>query len=560
MQSKSTASVLAAWWAVPVLEGLLCRLTGHLAPWSDLGQEALFFGLLGLLLSRLTGALSAVGALLPAVLLCGKPFLTGEAVHTPTLALSVVAGLGVLTLALHRRRIGPLLGVALSTAAVLAVDQLSGRVGPFPMALPWVGLGLGLLTLVHPALVVAGALGLVMPLPAPASSDGPPVVLISVDTLRWDEMQTMSVAKRLAAEGSYWPRAMSTSSWTVPALASLLTGAPPEVHGATAVRGGSPTAIRAEVHTLAERLGRAGYRSAAFVENPHLHPVIGLSRGFSAFDNPLVRQVPLLFLSGPVRCPEQTEHAQQWMADAPDSGVFLWVHYFEPHLPYRHFDRSDRDDPLNQALSGQPMLMGAIRDGKMVTTPESRARLREAYRAEIAWVDAAAQRLVDTIRARWPDAIIVMTADHGEEFWEHGSFEHGHSHHGEVVDVGLIMVGPGMPVATRSDLASLNDVTPTLLKMTGVPAEGVDLRQPQASDRMAFALGTLYGPELRSARLVERRAIAGKAEYDLLTDPGEQTPLPAGPLSAAAAAIPDAQIGEAAPLDIEVLKAFGYVE
>lgn len=413
----------------------------------------------------------------------------------------------------------------------------------------------------------------------------PPVVLLTVDTLRWDDAQRMRSVARLAARGGYWRRAMSTASWTVPALASLHTGLLPRDHHASVRPGPRPTPMDPGVTTLAERLRDRGYVSAAFLTNTFTATALGFARGFDVQFHPDEDLPQPLTFAGAGPVPDATERAIAWMASAPTDGAFLWVHLDDPHLPYTRLP-VDADNPLNRALDGRVDLLkvSAIRSGMLKLDAPARAALREVYRAQVDAADERLSRVLDAVESRWPEAIVVLTADHGEEFFDHGNFEHGHSHHGEVIDVPLVIVGPGMGVGERTDTASLVDVVPTVLGMvdSGTPVRavgvgvsggdsagtsppgtdppGVDLRAPARLDRIVTADGNLYyGPGL-SARQGVRRAIVGIGEYDLVVDPEERVPLPPGPLTEAARAAAGEGPGEAVDVRTEGLRALGYVE
>jgi len=392
-----------------------------------------------------------------------------------------------------------------------------------------------------------------------APAPGRPVLLITVDTLRWDDAGPVLAPVR--DEAACWPRAMSTSSWTVPALASLHTGRTPAEHGAAVVLPGPrPTAVRPHVPMLAETLGGAGWPTATFTENILTSGSLGFARGMDVFHHADEDLPPAFAFVGAVPPRSPAERAARWLVDAPPG--FLWVHLADPHLPYPAWP-DDPADPLVTAVAGRWDLLapGPVRAGMLALPGAARGSLRTLYRAQ---VDRTAQRVARTVadaRGRWPEAIVVLTADHGEEFWDHGGFEHGHSHHGEVVDVPLCIAGPGMAPGTRTDLASLVDVAPTVLAMLGLPHQGVDLRQPVPPDRIATADGALYFGPAGSARQGTRRAIVGVGEYDLAADPGELVVLPPGALTDAARGAM-ATPGEDAPVDLsmEALRRLGYVE
>lgn len=464
-----------------------------------------------------------------------------------------------------------LAGVGLVGVAVLLARVLDDLVRPRPWAALLLVGGAAPLARVEVLLPVGlhpfgRELATLAP-PAPTATT-PSILLITVDTLRADDAADMAVVARLRPTAAWWPRAMSTSSWTVPAMASLMTGRSPAEHGATAILPGPrPTAVRAAVPMLAETLRAAGYTTAGFATNALTSGVLGFDRGFDRFhhtDEDLPQ--PLSFAGAPpARGP--ADRAVAWLADAPPRGAFLWVHLADPHLPYTELP-TDPADPLVAAVAGRWDLLaaGPVRAGQLALPQPARAALRATYRRQVARADAALGRLIDAAEARWPDAVVVLTADHGEEFWEHGGFEHGHSHHGEVVDVPLLIRAPGLAAGTRTDVASLQDVAPTLLAVVGgTPAGAADLRV--VADRTATAVGNLYYGPTASARRGTRRALLGVGEFDLAVDPGESTPLPPGPLSEvalgalqAAARAAGADPGEATGVNLEALRRLGYVE
>ncbi len=402
------------------------------------------------------------------------------------------------------------------------------------------------------------------PFPAamPAPIEAPPVVIISIDTLRADAMLAMDSTRRLAARGSLWPRAMSTSSWTIPAMGSLLTGQLPSEHGAGIGEGGSYQGLAPSASPLAAELAAAGYTTAALSSNAWLTPALGFDRGFGTFlhtDEQLHHR--LLITGFPLRVPlphdarAVIDRSLRWLERAPDRGFFLWVHLMEPHRPYHHAEGG---------VAGDGSSADWTRD------PAQIERTRAAYVAEVAWADAQVGRLLDALEARGvlEHGWVVLASDHGEELWEHGATGHGHQHHGEVVDVALVISGPGFEPVHRDDMASLADVAPTLRQLTGLAETGPDLREPSGADRVAVAYGNSQGPALRSARQGDQRAIvldpeAGKvACYDLALDPLETSPQPCDPLDRAVRAAIEAgppPDGEPAELHTEQLRQLGYI-
>jgi arylsulfatase A-like enzyme len=406
-------------------------------------------------------------------------------------------------------------------------------------------------------------------------SDQPPVVVISIDTMRWDSLARTAAWKRLAARGVAWERAMATSSWTLPSLASLQTGLPPDRHGATASWGGAVQGIDPAVPTLAEELSAAGYRTGAITTNAWLDEGLGFHRGFQDWwqsnETYPHRLVFGGFPPGPVHMAAEpvTDLAIGWVGGAPDRGAYLWVHYVDPHLPYRNAAAGTFAGTCDSSTLHRGTLL----------SPEMKTELRAGYEHEVDLLDAHLMRLLDAIEARgWLDeGVVVLTADHGEEFWDHGGAEHGHSHHGEVVDVGLALVAPGLEARGHGGglghggggVASLIDVAPTIRAVAGLDPRGVDLREGVSADRIATAYGNNRGQIDQSARqgswrvIVEGDPTGPALAYDLAADPAEQHPvaLPEDhPLVRAARDVAAPATRGAADVNLEALRALGYVE
>jgi len=397
--------------------------------------------------------------------------------------------------------------------------------------------------------------------------DGPPIVVISVDTLRADAASTMKSVARLSAIGASWPRAMSTSSWTLPALASLQTGLMPAEHGAGCLEDGHCQGLLDSVPTLAEELRSGGWTTAAIVANPWAGPGMGFARGFSRFIDPgqpgrrlLIGGTP----SGPhgqddVRT---VDAAIEWLDDAPARGFYLWVHLMGPHMPYLHStsEKMRRLDPVALRSSYPP-------------SAEQRKEIRDAYDGQVAYTDVQVMRLLDAMESRGilGEGVVVFTSDHGEEFWDHGLVEHGHSHHGEVIDVPLVVVAPGVAPAVRSGVASLVDIAPTIRTIAGLEARGIDLRHGPPPERIATAWGGIIlrldcSARDSAARLLDRDCSADLAKmrlFDLAKDPNELLPAKPDdnhPLVGVAREINAPPVRDAVPVSSDRLRALGYLQ
>jgi len=414
----------------------------------------------------------------------------------------------------------------------------------------------------------------------PQTPDMPPIIVISVDTLRSDHAQTMETWKWFEARGATWTAAQATASWTVPSIGSVWTGLLPAKHGAGDLPKGFASLKPADqgVLTLAEQADEAGWETAAFVANPFVSTTLGFRRGFQHWINPDESVAQSLAIFGPRwSLPGRdgevvVQHAIDYLDRAPDTGFLLWVHLFDPHLPYTHLEEGHGALVVDHPKQ--------IRRGKIKTTDALIADVKDAYKTEVAYSDAAVMRLLRDIERRGLDkrAIFVFFSDHGEELWEHDDFEHGHSHHGEVTEVPMALVAPCVEPGPRSGVVSLQDIAPTLRNLAGfepAPAEpqGYDLCFPVPEDRVALAAGNLYGPAQASGRtltekIIETRRKSGKVKrrdhYDLSSDPGEQDPTEAdetGMLAEVVSRVETAADGQnVAPVSTEQLCALGYVD
>jgi choline-sulfatase len=305
-----------------------------------------------------------------------------------------------------------------------------------------------------------------------AATPMPPVkrlVLITIDTLRADHVGVYGgpvptpAMNGLAAEGARVTGAYTPTPSTAPAHASLFTGLHPWHHGV--LENAVPLV---GVPLLAEHVQRAGIPTAAFVSSYILHPRFGLGRGFDTYHFAPSR--PYVWRTGPVpefwaQGDETTDAALAWIDAEPRERFFLWVHYFDPHDPYRPppgFEQP-RDQPIS--LQGKS-LPPQIRSFAQL------AALNRGYRGEVAFVDAQVGRLIEGLRSRGllDNAAVILTADHGEGLGDHGWLTHGENLFEEQVRVPLLVRAPGVPAGrVLEGLAQLEDLAPTALHLLGVP-------------------------------------------------------------------------------------------
>jgi arylsulfatase A-like enzyme len=549
--------LLLPWLALGLAEVAFALGAVAQPPPLQLTFELALLLLAGLLQARLAPPGLWRSPALPAILAISAAAI----LHRPAGLVSTFAfGVGVVVLSVvaariisERLRPGPFLGVALAlAAAVLARYEV-----------------LGASRVQDPRRQLLSELHDAARLPTPPGPDRAPILLISVDTLRWDHAVEMDSFQRLASRGRSFPRAMASTSWTLPSMASAHTGLPAHAHGAVMVPGAGVSAPGADTDWLAEQLSAAGWHTGAIVTNPYLSSAMGFNHGFRDFLHVNERAPHRLTFLGLPWGPREWEgeivlrRAQQWLSSAPDSGWFLWVHFLDTHLPYRHAP------PGHVGRSGSG---AALRSGQLFS-PTERTDLIAGYAHEVSVVDGFITALLDAA----PDANVVLMADHGEEWWDHGGMEHGHSHHGEVVDVALALAGPDVsaqPPDADGGVASVQDVYATVLGLAGVPlpptvTDSLDLRAPIPPSRFVLASGNLYNRIDWSARQDSRRLIVRGDQtppeaFDLTADPTEQHPLPVSPDDPLLQAIESARAAQATGAqqdqNDEALRALGYIE
>ncbi len=564
---RHRAALVLSWVVIGALELSFAAHSASPPALAWAGAELGLFTLIGCVHAALTrggwqGALSWPGALAVIALLARAELLLPWArVAAVVLGLPIAAVLARVVHDLGRRL--PLW--ALTPALALA----------FALPIRLIPLGNGKVAKPRTRLLEDLQAPLIALKPAPRPASGPPVVVLTVDTLRGDYAGKMSSFERMSSRGVAWTHAMSTASWTVPAVASIWTGLMPAEHGAGKRPNGGFSPIGRKNKTIAQELQGRGYRTAAFVVNPFVASSLGFRRGFDRWLNPDEQVHQPFALLGDVRSrpgrdgAQVIDHAVRWLEDAPPRGWMLWVHLFDTHLPYTHLPEGH---PAAEVL-----LPGPVRSGAMPATPALRKAIREGYSIEVNAVDVQIHRLLDALDARgfFEDGTLVFTSDHGEEFWEHRGYEHGHSHHREVTEIPLVLISPGVAPARGEGVASLIDIAPTLRAVTGSqpgPGEGRDLRQPIEHERIAKAAGNLYGAPQTSARTHQHKCIETRAPeatrtvaYHLWVDANEHRKLPADQapeVCAAATLLRDVgESGEAkADVSTELLCALGYVE
>ncbi len=323
--------------------------------------------------------------------------------------------------------------------------------------------------------------------------EGPPrknVLLICCDTLRADALGCYGYEEEdisphidaLAKESVVFDRAYATAPWTWHSIASVLSSRYVRQYSAAL----TPFVLPEEAETMAEQFQAAGYVTAGFSLNGWISEQTGCGQGFDVFYD-LVTHLDLQ-MEG-TYSERATEPVMHWLDQNRDKPFFVYVHYLDPHAPFKpprwtrgRYTGSTRDID-RVALTGKGNWVSAEmkKTGTYDISEESYQYLRDLYDEEILGVDEHVGRLVQSL-GMWgilDDTIVVVFADHGEEFREHGYFGHGMQCYNEIARVPLLIRVPGAAPTRTDKVCSLIDVAPTLLHLAGAPAmetaEGVSL-------------------------------------------------------------------------------------
>jgi arylsulfatase A-like enzyme len=463
------------------------------------------------------------------------------------------------------------------------------------------------------AAVVVGAAGCGRELrPTPPAGPGPRhVVVVSLDTTRADHFGLYgSRAVRtprldaLAAESIVLDDLMTVVPTTLASHVSLFTGNYPHAHGVP--RNGFLVDERNEM--LPEILRERGFTTAGFAASFALESRFNFAQGFDHYDETFER---LAGTEGRLQnerpAGSVTLAVVEWLetVGVPER-LFLFVHYFDPHAPYEPPPPYDtRYDPRGR--EGLPEWKSFRPEGLAQVEPtEDARRMALQYAGEIGYLDEQVGVMLDALRGRGvlDEALLLVTSDHGETFWEHpGSFDHGWSTYETTMRaVGLLRLpGARHGGARIAGVAATIDLTPTLLALLGIPApagidgEAIPLDPPPARlDRVRYGQATKPWREVetdpRWTNMLKERCVregrykliqvpyAGREElYDVEADPAEQTDLLAAGRAEARAVADrlrprlEAWAASARPLPsrfepsqraetLERLRALGYVE
>ena len=384
-----------------------------------------------------------------------------------------------------------------------------------------------------------GSLGACSDPEAPAPQ--PNVLLISIDSLRADHLGSYGYGRNtspaidgLAAEGVLFEQTMSSTSWTLPSHASLFTGLPIAGHGCDSKR----TKLRPAAETLAERLQSAGYRTAGFWSGPYLHPVFGLGQGFDEYVNcasfgyfedqvPGGQRKANQQSHEDITNPKLTREVLGWLdrrhAESDPKPFLLFVHMWDVH--YDFFPPAPYDVMFTGDYAGTADGTSMRKLPGQELDQADKDHTRALYDGEIAWTDFHVGKILKRLEAQGlkDNTLVILTADHGEEFWERGNFGHRKNLFEESVRIPLILrYPPSVPEGIRvKSMTSIVDVLPTVLEVLGLQASW-DAEGLQGSSLVPAWRGQAAAPErwifaeLKRPRPGDSRVALRKGDWKLL--------------------------------------------
>lgn len=307
------------------------------------------------------------------------------------------------------------------------------------------------------------------------------VVIITIDALRADylgcyghKLPTSPVIDGIAQSGIRLTNGFSQAPHTHPAIASLMTGTYPFRHQSQI----GHRSLDLWNVTLAEVLQKQGYTTGAFVFNYWLSEALGFSQGFDEYH----------YLDQQISNPSVEMDIEKWLLLNTDSPFFLWLHYLEPHAPY-----DPHTEYLDEFLPGyhEPLysftndMLLKKRNARELLSRNELTYIQACYESEIRYVDASIGRVLDILeRLQIKDnTLLIILADHGEEFQEHGSLGHDHSLYNELLQVPIILCASGViPENTEmSSIVQTIDIFPSIVDILGIP------RQPTVQGKTFFS-------------------------------------------------------------------------
>ncbi len=355
------------------------------------------------------------------------------------------------------------------------------------------------------ALLLCLNLGIIIE-PVIKKPPGPNILLIVIDCLRPDHLgcygygrNTSPAIDSLAARGALFKNAYSNAPWTKPSVATIFTSLYPNDHNVV----NSSSAMPDGILTMAEILKNSGYNTFFFNGgNAFLKKKFNFDQGFETctFRDHKTTNADAI-----------TDDFLAYIQSLNKKNFFAYLHYMDAHAPYT---KNDFNYLFTRTINNrfQPGdRNGGLKYAKVLTLQN---RLSDAdkryivslYDGQIRFIDENINRIFKFLKQSnlLKNTVIIITSDHGEEFWEHDNFEHGHSLYNELLKVPLIIFGSKIQQGVITDNVRLIDLLPTVMQICNIKSSmnfrGLNFMELLNGKRSAeslpvFASGTLYGAE-----------------------------------------------------------------
>jgi len=302
---------------------------------------------------------------------------------------------------------------------------------------------------------------------------GPNVLLIVVDTLRADHLgcygydrDTSPSIDKLAEHSLLFKNAISVAPWTTPSVASMFTSQYPTALG----MGAEPVVLGSELLTLAEVFKGNSYKTAGIISHVLVSRVLGFAQGFDSYDEENAKG------HSHVSSPSITRKAISYIEQHQNDRFFLFLHCFDPHYSYiMHEDYDYYPDYDGQLYSGQ--VVEEQREIAPKMSPDDIRYIKALYDSEINFTDKYIRVILDKLKelGLYENTLIVLTADHGEEFLERGDYWIGHTNslYQEQIHVPLVIkpAGHNKPQVVE-EYVGLIDLMPTIVERAGLSIPG----------------------------------------------------------------------------------------
>lgn len=302
------------------------------------------------------------------------------------------------------------------------------------------------------------------------------VIVLVIDTLRADKLRPFNpdtrvktpAIDRFASEGVVFELAQAPENWTKPSVASILTGLHPQSHQQKT----GDAALPASALLLSEHLKDNGFSTGSFIANGYVSDRFGFDQGWDSYTN-YIRD------GGSTEAKDVFEAAGNWIEEQEGGRFFAYIQTIDPHVPYdppgeyvRLYDPSEYDGQVRPRMTGDLLEKAKRNPPEVVFDARDKRRIEALHDGEITQHDRFFGAFLERLAALGlaEDTLIVVTADHGEEFDDHGSWGHGHSVYQELLHVPLLFRLPNrLPAGAKVQHAvSTLDVSSTVTELLGV--------------------------------------------------------------------------------------------